>query len=339
MRIFVQNEKKNTMNDDNRFIRFDWAAKRILRDKANFGVLEGLITVLLNEQVHIVEILESESNQESAEDKFNRVDIKAKNSREEIILVEIQLTRELYYLERILYGVAKAITEHISLGNMYNHVKKVYSISILYFDLGQGADYLYHGTNRFVGVHTQDTLKVNSKEGAVLRMRTPEEIFPEYFIIRVNEFNHVATTPLEEWIDYLKTGRIKDDTTTPGLEEARNKLQYLSMSKEERLAYDRHISAIMVQNDVLSTAKLEGWEEGREEGRMVGRLEGREEGIKEGRLEGIKEGREEGKKEGIEQGKKEGMREIAKHMLAQGLSPEEVAKFTQLPLEEVDGLG
>ena len=28
--------------NNNQYIRFDWAAKRILRDKANFGVLEGL---------------------------------------------------------------------------------------------------------------------------------------------------------------------------------------------------------------------------------------------------------------------------------------------------------
>ena len=101
------------MGQKDRYIRFDWAAKRLLRNKANFGVLEGFLTVLLGEDIHILEILESESNQQSEEDKFNRVDIKARNSKDEIIIVEIQNTRELYYLERILYGVAKAITEHI----------------------------------------------------------------------------------------------------------------------------------------------------------------------------------------------------------------------------------
>ena len=141
--------------DEKRLIRFDWAAKRMLRDKANFGVLEGLITVLLNEPVHIVEILESESNQDDPHDKFNRVDIKAKNSKDELIIVEIQQTRELYYLERILYGVSKAITEHVKLGNTYDHVKKVYSINILYFDLGKGKDYLYHGTTTFTGGRRQ----------------------------------------------------------------------------------------------------------------------------------------------------------------------------------------
>ena len=134
-----------------KYIRFDWAAKRILRDKSNFSILEGLVTVLLNEPVRIIELLESEGNQENPTDKFNRVDIKAKNSKDEIILVEIQLTRELYYLERILYGVAKAVTEHIRLGDKYDHVKKVYSISILYFDLGKGEDYIYRGQTVFHG--------------------------------------------------------------------------------------------------------------------------------------------------------------------------------------------
>ena len=116
----------------------------MLRDKANFGVLEGLITVLLNEPVHIIELLESEGNQNSFDDKFNRVDIKAKNDKEEIFLVEVQLTRELYYLERILYGTAKTITEHINLGKTYDSIKKVYSINIIYFDLGKGSGPMAH---------------------------------------------------------------------------------------------------------------------------------------------------------------------------------------------------
>lgn len=275
--------------DDKRIVRFDWAAKRLLRNKANFGVLEGLVTVLLNEEVHIIELLESESNQEEMSDKFNRVDIKALNSKGETIIVEIQLTRQLHYLERILYGVSKAITEHIELGDKYDKVKKVYSISILYFDLGRGKDYLYHGTTQFVGVHQKDILEISTKDRDAIRMRRPDEIFPEYFIIRVNEFNDVATTPLEEWLDYLKNDHIKEDTNAPGLQQARKNLQYMQMDKADRQAYDRHIDNIMVQNDVLDTAKMEGWAEGREKGLAEGRAEGREEGREEGRAELIRE--------------------------------------------------
>ena len=247
-------------------------------------MLEGFLTVLLGENIRILEILESESNQLSPEDKFNRVDIKARNSKDEIIIVEIQNTREIYYLERILYGVAKTITEHIGLGRIYSDVKKVYSISILYFDIGQGNDYLYHGQNTFVGVHTGDFLQVTTKEKGVIVRKLPAEIFPEYFLIRVNEFNKSAVTPLEEWIEYLKTGIIRPDTKAPGLEEARRKLIYYNLEPAERQAYDRHIDAIMIQNDVLGTAREEGLQEGREEGREEGLQEGREEGREESKI-------------------------------------------------------
>lgn len=254
------------MLTENKYIRFDWAVKRMLRDKANFAVLEGLVTVLLGEKIVITELLESESNQETSESKFNRVDIKAKNQKGEIIIVEVQLSRQLYYLQRMLYGVSKAITEHIQIGNMYDQVKKVYSINIIYFDLGKGSDYLYHGKTVFTGVHTGDNLIVNTKEAEEIKMTTPENVFPEYYIIRVNEFNSVATTPLEEWLDYLKNNHIKDDTSTPGLREAREKLLYMTMNDSDRRAYDAHMDDIMVQNDVLGTAKLEGLEQGRAEG-------------------------------------------------------------------------
>ena len=256
-----------TLND--KYIRFDWAIKRLLRQKANFDVLEGFLTVFLNEKVEILEILESEGNQKAEDDKFNRVDIKAKNSKGEIIIVEVQNTSELYYLERILYGVAKAITEHINLGDTYKEVKKVYSISILYFDLGKGADYLYVGQNKFIGVHTHDQLMVSSKEKGTIVRKSPSEIFPEYILVRVNEFNKVAVTPLEEWVAYLKNGIIKDDTTTPGLQEARKKLLYYSMTDAERYAYDEHINAVMIQNDVLGNARDEGM-------RQIGRASCRE---------------------------------------------------------------
>ena len=263
-----------------RYIRFDWAIKRLLRQKANFGVLEGFLTVFLGEKITIVELLESEGNQLSEDDKFNRVDIKALNDKGEIIIVEIQNTRELYYLERILYGVAKAITEHISLGESYYKVKKIYSISVLYFDIGRGEDFLYHGQNHFIGVHTKDQLVINTKERNAIVSRLPSEIFPEYILIRVNEFDKVAVTPLEEWMNYLKDGTIRPDTMAPGLGEAREKLKYYSMTPEDRHAYDEHLNAVMIQNDVLDSAKLEA--------RMEGHMEGLAEGKADANLENAK---------------------------------------------------
>lgn len=302
------------MCEDNKYIRFDWAIKHILRDKANFGVLEGLITVLLDEPVKILEILESESNQNTPDDKFNRVDIKAKNDKGHIIIIEVQLTRQLYYLQRILYGTAKTIVEHINLGDKYDNVKKVYSISILYCDLGKGSDYVYHGRTEFRGINTGDSLMVTTKEKDSVIGIAPAEVFPEYYLIRVNEFDKIPQTPLEEWMDYLKNGRVNESSTAPGLQEVREKLQCLNMTVGEKEAYDRHIDNIMVQNDVLETAKTEGFAEGRAEGRAESRAEGRAEGRKEGEML------------------------VAKRMLDSGMDIDIVKQISGLTDEEIEAL-
>lgn len=288
-----------------RLVRFDWAIKRLLRQKANFGVLEGFLTVFLGEKVTIVEILESESNQQKEDDKFNRVDIKAKNSKGEIIIVEIQNTSEVFYLERILYGVAKAITEHINLGDSYEEVKKVYSISVLYFDLGEGEDYLYKGQTHFKGIHTKDELKITAKQRDAIVRKAPEEIFPTYYLIRVNNFDKVAVSPMEEWMRYLKKGEIKADTTAPGLQEAREKLLYYQMDDAERHAYDEHLNAVMIQHDVLGNAHAEG------------RAEGRAEALAEAKADKLSS---------------------ARSMLADGMSKELVMKYMGLSEAEIEGI-
>ena len=144
------------------------------------------------------------------------------------------------------------------------------------------------------------------KERGAIVKRLPSEIFPEYILVRVNEFDKVAVTPLEEWVRYLKDGIITSETTAPGLKEAREKLRYYSMSPEERYAYDEHLNAIMIQNDVLSTAKFEGREEGLAEGREEGRVEER--------------------------------LETARRMRSDGLSMEMVVRYTGLSEEEINNL-
>lgn len=60
------------------------------------------------------------------------------------------------------------------------------------------------------------------------------------------------------------------------------------MDRAEQLAYDEHVNAVMIQNDVLSTAASEGREEGREEGLKEGREEGLKEGIEKEKIENAK---------------------------------------------------
>ena len=167
-------------------IRFDWAIKRLLRNKADFTVLEGFLTELLKQEVVIDSILESESNQKIDSDKFNRVDILVKNSKGELAIIEIQNENEYDYFHRMAYGTSKVITEYISVGEPYKNIKKVYSINIVYFDLGQGDDYVYHGKTDFWGIHNSDKLKLSAKQTELLGGKSdPYEIYPEYYVLKV----------------------------------------------------------------------------------------------------------------------------------------------------------
>ena len=148
------------MNDPQRLIRFDWAMKNILRDKANFDILEGFLTSLLKKEIIVEQILESESNQEMEKQKFNRVDILVRDKDNEHIIIEVQAETESDYLERLLFGTCKTVVDNLQMGEPYKEIKKVISISIMYFNLGTGEDYLYHGRTEFKGVHTGETLVV-----------------------------------------------------------------------------------------------------------------------------------------------------------------------------------
>ena len=307
----------NTMFTDNSFIRFDWAAKYMLRDKADFEIFEGFLTVLFKEKVKIVELLESESNKEKEDAKYNRVDIKAKNSKDEIILVEIQLDHDAYYLERILFGVSKTITEHIGEGQAYNTVKKVYSINILYFNLGTGNDYLYYGTNEFVGVHTGDTLLFNHKGKKQTGKTKRSNIFPEYYIIRVGKFKkEKPRTHMEEWVLYLKNGFIKPDTKAPGLKKARERLRVLSMDDKTRKAYENYLLNKNIEKNVIETAIMDGEELGLKRGMKKGMEQGKEIGMAEGRAEGRAEG------------EAKATLSIVQRMKAAGMDPATIAQLT-----------
>ena len=311
------------------YIRFDWAMKRLLRNKANHAVLEGFLSSLIGCRFKIDRFLESESNQEDEDDKYNRVDILAESEKGELCIIEVQNNREQTYFHRMLYGVSKTISEYIGLGDPYDKVRKLYSVNIVYFELGQGKDYVYHGKTIFRGIHEpHDTLKLSVRQNErffgtpekdLLKRREAGDIFPEYYVLRVNDFDKVAKTPLDEWIEFLKTGNIDDKANAAGLAEARECLRVDSLSEKDRNSYLRHMESVRHMQSLFDTSRDEGFEEGRREGIEAGR----------------KEGIEAGRKEGIEAGREERAIEIARQLKAMGMTDEQIAKATGLPLDKL----
>jgi predicted transposase/invertase (TIGR01784 family) len=224
-----------------KLIKFDWAIKKLLRNKANFVVLEGFLSELLFENIKIQQILESESNQELENDKFNRVDILTQNSKNELIIIEIQSTYEIDYFHRMAYGVSKSIAENLNLGENYHEIKKVISINIVYFDLGQGQDYIYKGKTDFRGLHQNDILGLSARQKQTFLKEEVSDIFPEYYLLKVNQFNDHAKDTLDEWIYFLKNTEVKDEFRAKGLKEAGDVLDYMRLAENDKYGYNRYL--------------------------------------------------------------------------------------------------
>ena len=250
-------------------IRFDWAIKRLLRNKADFSVLEGFLSELLMEDVEIENILESEGNQQLNNDKFNRVDILVKNSKGELVIIEIQNEQEYDYFHRMAYGVSKTLTEFISVGEPYRNIKKIYSINIVYFDLGQGQDYIYHGKTDFIGTHINDKLELSAKQTELLGKKEPYEIFPEYYVIKVNQFNDVAKNSLDEWIYYLKNNEIKDGFTAKGINKARELWRLDILPEKEQKKYQQHLENLRYSASMAWTLKVDAEDKVRKEEKIA----------------------------------------------------------------------
>ena len=273
-----------------KLVRFDWAMKYILRNKANFDVLEGFLSNLLKEEIKVLDILESESNVEAENRKFNRVDLKCKDSQGRQIIIEIQNQREADYLQRLLWGTSKAVVEGLQLGSRYNEVVKVILISILYHtmrvDERENTDFIYYGTTELVGMHTKKPLVLHEAvaKGDKVSVVTSKDVFPEYYMIYAEKFQDVINDDIDEWVYFFKHGEIREDFKSPGILLAAKKLDYLMMPEDERRAYDGYLAYLGQELDILDSAK--------EEAKI----------------------------------------EIAKRLLKKGMSFEDIAETTELPL-------
>jgi predicted transposase/invertase (TIGR01784 family) len=292
-----------------KLISFDWAIKKLLRSKANFGILEGFLSELLFTDIQILELLESESDREHEKNKQNRVDIKVKDSDGQIILIEVQYSREQDYLLRILFSSAKCVTEHLDSGLNYSDVSKIISVSVLFFDFCKGGDYIYHGTTQFIGMHNHTELKLNEAQKQLFNSKSVADLFPEHYIINVKNFDDIASDSLDQWIYFLKNEEIKDDFNAKGLLEAKEKLDIIKLSTAEKAAYDSHLKVLRREASLYESTYV------------LGEIQGIEKGIEQ------------------EQQKQHQQACVsALKMLKKGIDIDDITEFTGLTADEVQAL-
>ena len=296
------------------FISFDWALKHLLREKANHDVLEGFISTVLGINVKIQRLLESEGNKDREDVKSNRVDLLAEDEKGDLLLIEVQGEPEFAYFQRMLFGASKLVTEYIDSGENYEHVKRVYSINIVYFDLGQGEDCVYEGKTEFRGLTKHDVLQLSPFQKQKFKAEAVSDLYPRYIILKVNDFNRWSRDSLDQWLYFLSTTDIPEDADAPGLREAREKLDRMRMGRDEGILYDRYLMDRAILRNQMVTARGEGYIEGRDKGYI------------------------EGHKEGCEKGREEERTKLARKMKDDGMPTELIEKYTGQTIEVINSL-
>jgi predicted transposase/invertase (TIGR01784 family) len=282
-----------------KLIRFDWAIKKLLRNKANFDILEGFLSALLNDDITVVNLLESESNQEDESDKFNRVDLLVENDKHELIIIEVQVKSEEDFFHRIAYSTSKLLSEHLEKGQPYRNIKKVISISITYFDLGFGTDYLYYGSTNFFGTHSKDALELTEVHQELFDIDEVRKVFPEYYLIQVGKFADKIQGDIDEWIYMLKHSEVKPEFEATNIQQASEKLRIMHLAEKQKKAYEHFIQDLSYEQSMLWSSQQEG------------------------------------KREGIKKGKQEEKLAVVRNALQQGLESTIISTITGLSVEEI----
>jgi len=310
--IAANPKTKGESMSERTIVSFDYAIKYLLRDKADFDILSGFLSELLNRDVEVLAILESESNKDKPAGKTNRVDLKAQIDNKEFAVFEIQFRESVDFFSRVLFGTGKAIVEQVSAGEDLYDVKKIYSVNIAYYNFDAKSDYLFScKIDGFRGVHSPQELIRFEQVCDINNPLSPKtDIHPEYYLILPKMFDEHLRGGFNEWMYVLKKSAVRSDSTAKGIEKAAQKLDYLKMTDDEKKAYDEYLSNRSSTNSAIHTAKIKGFAEGEKIG-----------------IE-----------QGIEKGKIEGKIEDAMAMKAEGISNDVIARVTKLSIDEIKKL-
>ena len=236
------------MKKERTLISFDWALKSILRQKDNFDILEGFLSDLLDDNITIEELLESESNKNDRADKSNRVDLKAKDGKGREVIIEVQHDREPDYIERVYYGVSRSLIDNMKEGYRYKNVKKIISVSIVYWKMTEQS-YCVKGEMKF---------KDMTDSGGEIPIAAERNVFAEFYFIQPEWFDDNVKTKLDEWVYMFKHSKIKGDVEATNIDKAQEKLDRIKMTEEEREAYEAYRFNQTINDGVMQVKFEEG---------------------------------------------------------------------------------
>ena len=300
----------------------DFGFKRIFGTAMNKDLLICFLNSLFNgrQVVKDVSYLNPEHVGDVYTDRRAIFDVYCEGENGEKFIVEMQNAYQTYFKDRALFYTTFPIREQAPKGNEWDFkLNHIYTVALLNFNMNEDAF---------------DKEKI--RHHVQLCDTATHKVFYdklEYIYVEISKFNkplEELDTLYEKWLYALKnlyklTQRPKelcDKVFDRLFEEA----EIAKFTPQEMRDYETSKMAYRDIKNSVDTAKREGI------------AEGMEKGMKEGMELGIAKGKQEGLAEGMEKGMNQKALEIAKNMLAMGLSAEQVSKATQLPLEIIKNL-
>ena len=288
----------NTLNDC--FIRYfftDKGGEKVLLDFINAVMISADMKTF-----KAVEILNPFNLKKHYKDKETIVDVKCITKNGTVVIIEVQLSGNSRFPERILYYWSLNYSKLLKKGEQYEELTPIISINLLNFNLSKKND----------NVHSCYMI-YNTKTERLLTDHL------QIHIIELKKFkfkDNDLKKDLNYWLGFFTTKNMEAYMSEivkekPIMEEAhkrynnfiRSRLMMTEYEKKELYQYDKQIS-------------LE-----------YKRREGIKEGIKKGKLEGIKVGKLEGERDKSIS--------IAKTLKQMNMDDDSISKATGLSIEEI----
>ena len=222
--------------------KIDCVFKALLGSDENRNLLIHFLNAFLaqelNEPLVSVDILNPYNEKEFLNDKLSIVDVKAKDSHEQLYQIEIQLTNYGYLLDRIIYNWTDIYSQQLKSGQDYGQLKPTYAIWLLAENLISDIDYIHHYKMR------DEQGRTFNRHGGI-------------WLLELNKFD-VQRIEREDqrWLKFFKDGEQLDDTALPDwmntqeMKQAMSTLSTFSEKERQYFQYQARQEYLRVQRSI-----------------------------------------------------------------------------------------
>jgi predicted transposase/invertase (TIGR01784 family) len=207
------------------------------KKKSLISFLNAAIDLPKNEQIVDVEIINPYQLGKLSDGKSTIVDVKAKDDKGNIFIVEMQIAEFDFFHKRILYYTSQGYVAQIDKGVQYDKLRPVYFIGILEFEIGQNPNYF--------------------SRHKVLDVETKQQIIQdvEFNFIELPKFNKTIDqleTSIDQWTFFIKNAEnltlMPESVQDEGLKEAYTEANQQNWTKSE---LDDYLRASIKERDEI----------------------------------------------------------------------------------------